>query len=197
MKISEKLKLMLKSMLSLQLGEVSVNDGIVLYWDGTEDLKAGDKVFIKNEDEFVDAPDGEYTTPDSKIIRVEGGIVVEIIDNEAEVEETTDVEESVEQAEETPLDENPDVEPADAEPEEETQEEVSIEDRLNVLESRVEEIVNGLNQIINSISAFEERLIVLEGKLAKVEEPSADPIDESPSVEETSHKSKLSYLRKQ
>lgn len=197
MKITEKLKLMLKSMLSLQLGEVSVNDGIVLYWDGTEDLKAGDKVFIKNEDEFVDAPDGEYTTPDSKIIRVEGGIVVEIIDNEAEVEETTDVEESVEQAEETPLDENPDVEPADAEPEEETQEEVSIEDRLNVLEGRVEEIVNGLNQIINSISAFEERLIVLEGKLAKVEEPSADPIDETPEVEETSHKSKLSYLRKQ
>ena len=59
MKISKKLKLMLKSILSLQMGEVAT-DKAKLYWDGEGDLKEGDEVFVEDEEgNFLPAPDGE------------------------------------------------------------------------------------------------------------------------------------------
>lgn len=58
-----------------------------LSWEGEEDLKAGDAVFVKNEDgESVPAPDGDYKTEDKKIIKVADGKVTEIVDDEAEVD---------------------------------------------------------------------------------------------------------------
>lgn len=91
MKVSQKLKLMLKSMLSLKCGEVATDKG-KLMWDGEEDLKAEDEVFTENEDgEIVPAADGEYVTEDGKTIVVAEGKVAEIKDAEAEVAPETEV----------------------------------------------------------------------------------------------------------
>lgn len=85
MKITKKLSLVLKSLLSMKYGAVNTDKG-ELKWDGEEDLKAGDEVFITNEDgDTVAAPDGEYVTEDKKTIVVTDGKVAEIKDNEAEV----------------------------------------------------------------------------------------------------------------
>lgn len=57
-----------------------------LYWDGEDDLKAGDAVYVIGEDgEAAPAPDGEYKTEDGKVIVVVDGVVAEIRDDKAEV----------------------------------------------------------------------------------------------------------------
>lgn len=56
-----------------------------LFWEGDEDLKAGDEVFVETEGERQPAPDGEYATEDGKVIVVVDGKVAEIKDAEAEV----------------------------------------------------------------------------------------------------------------
>ena len=60
-----------------------------LEWDNEdEDLKAGDAVYIRDEDGNRNpAPDGDYTTEDGKVIKVKDGIVTEIVDKKAEVSE--------------------------------------------------------------------------------------------------------------
>jgi len=85
MKIAKRLKITLRSMLSLKCGEVATDKG-KLMWDGDADLKADDEVFVENEEgEIVAAPDGEYVTDDNKTIVVVEGKVSEIRDPEAEV----------------------------------------------------------------------------------------------------------------
>ena len=56
-----------------------------LLWEGEEDLKEGDPVFVENEGGLIPAPDGDYVTEDGKTIRVAEGKVAGIKDNEAEV----------------------------------------------------------------------------------------------------------------
>lgn len=59
-----------------------------LLWDGEEDLKEGDAVYVEDENgERVAAPDGDYRTEDNKVIKVAEGKVAEIVDDEAEVAE--------------------------------------------------------------------------------------------------------------
>lgn len=193
MKISSKLKLVLKSVLSLQMGETKT-DKAVLIWDGEGDLKEGDEVFVRGGDpednaELQPASDGEYRTEDGKVIVVEGGIVTSISDPEAEV---APVEEKVEETEETPEET-----PLADDPEKDTTEEVSVEDRVAALEEKLTAIIEGLNEIVNGIANLEQRMGEVEGKLAKVEAPAADPIDDSTDVQESKHKSILSYLKKQ
>ena len=66
-------------------GNVSTDKG-VLAWDGDEDLKAGDAVYIEDTDGNREtAPDGDYVTSDAKTIVVADGKVAEIRDPEAEV----------------------------------------------------------------------------------------------------------------
>ena len=192
MKITKKLTLMLKSMLSIKLGSV-VTDKQELFWDAEEDLAAGMEVFVKDEEgEFQPAPDGDYATEDGKTIKVVEGRVAEIVDPKAEVEEETqETPENVEQ-ENVEQEENPDVDPADEA--EDQEEEVSVEDRIAAIEERIQAFMDGINQIVNSMAALEERLAVVEEKLAKVEEPAADPVDEEPEVQQS--KSILSYLKK-
>ena len=191
MKITNKLKLMLKSILSLQLGEVKT-DKAVLVFDG-EDLTEGMDVFVMGEDnEPVPAEDGDYVTEDGKTIKVVEGKVAEIVDPEAEV--ATEEELASEVDEEVEMEDNTEVEIVD-EPEEEKT--VDTDERIAALEARLAEFTDGLNQIVNAIAALEERIGEVEGKLAKVEAPAADPIDEQPEVEEQEQKrSRLSYLRK-
>ena len=63
-----------------EFGKVDTDKGI-LSWEGEEDLKAGDAVFIDGNP----APDGEYQTEDGKVIVVVDGVVAEIKDGQAEV----------------------------------------------------------------------------------------------------------------
>jgi hypothetical protein len=69
-----------------EFGNKSTDKG-TLYWEGEEDLKEGDAVFVENEDgERSAAPDGEYRTEDGKVITVVDGVVASITDDQAEVE---------------------------------------------------------------------------------------------------------------
>lgn len=67
-----------------QFGRKATDKGELL-WEGEDDLKAGDPVFVESEGGLTPAPDGDYITEDGKTIRVAEGIVAEILDNEAEV----------------------------------------------------------------------------------------------------------------
>lgn len=189
MKITSRLKIMLKSMLDFRMGTVSTDKGPLVF-DG-EDLKEGMEVYVIGEDdEPVAAADGDYVVEDGKTIKVVDGKVAEIVDPEAEV-----AEEPVEEIAQEEVQQEEVVEPAEEVVEEPAEEETE-EDRIATLEARLAEFTEGLNQIINSIAAIEDRIAEVEGKLLKVEEPAADPIDETPEVQQNSNKSPLSYLRK-
>lgn len=77
----------------------------ILVWDGEDDLKVGDNVFVENPDgERTPAEDGDYTTDDGVVIVVADGIVSEIRNPEVEIDAPEAEEEStaeVENAEET------------------------------------------------------------------------------------------------
>ena len=69
------------------LASVATDKG-TLEWNGEEDLKAGDEVFVTDEEgNRTAAPDGDYVTEDGKTIRVADGKVSEIVDDRAEVDE--------------------------------------------------------------------------------------------------------------
>lgn len=69
----------------VEYGNVSTDKGI-LAWDGDEDLKAGDAVYIEDGDgNRTPAEDGDYTTSDGKVVVVVDGKVSEIRDPEAQV----------------------------------------------------------------------------------------------------------------
>ena len=61
-------------------------DNGTLYWEGEDDLKEGDRVYVLDEaGEQAPAPDGDYRTEDGKVISVVDGVVAAITDAEAEV----------------------------------------------------------------------------------------------------------------
>lgn len=182
MKITNRLKLALKSILSLKFGEVAT-DKATLIFDG-EEIAEGVEVFVKDEnDEVVAASDGEYITEDGRTITVAEGKVTAI--KEKENEENEEAEE---------MENEPEAEPADA-PEAEEIEQPENEERIAALEGTVAELKSALEQILNGIAALESRIEEVEGKVAKIEtEPSTNPIEENP-VEENKM-SRLAYLRK-
>lgn len=80
-----KFKAALAKMLQ-EFGNVTTDKGVIS-WDGDEDLKAGDSVYVEDSDgNRTPAPDGDYKTDDNKVIVVVEGKVSEIKDAEAEVE---------------------------------------------------------------------------------------------------------------
>lgn len=81
-----KIKEMLRKMLAT-FNEISTDKG-VLAWQGDEDLKEGDLVQIVDaEGNEVKPEDGEYQTEDKKIITVQDGKVISIVDVQAEVDD--------------------------------------------------------------------------------------------------------------
>ena len=69
----------------VEMGNVTTDKGI-LSWDGEEDLKAGDSVYVEDQEgNRTPAADGDYTTGDGKVIVVVDGKVAEIKDGAAEV----------------------------------------------------------------------------------------------------------------
>lgn len=191
MKITQRLKIMLKGMLDIKMGEIAT-DKATLVFDGDE-LEVGKEVFVIGEDgEPIPAEDGEYAA-DEKVIVVKDGVVAEI--KEAEAENAPENVEEEGAAEQKMADENEAPAPAD-EPETEEGEEPKEEDRIAALEAKVQEIVDAMNQIVNSIAAIEGRVAEVEGKLAKVEAPQAEPVDDEPINEKEQPKTKLSLMRK-
>lgn len=80
-----KFKAALAKMLQ-EFGNVTTDKGVIS-WDGDEDLKAGDSVYVEDsEGNRTAAADGDYKTDDNKVIVVVDGKVSEIKDAEAEVE---------------------------------------------------------------------------------------------------------------
>lgn len=72
-------------MIATEMGNVTTDKGI-LAWDSDEDLKAGDKVYVQDEEgNLTAAEDGIYTTADGKAIEVVDGKVAAITDPKAEV----------------------------------------------------------------------------------------------------------------
>ena len=68
-----------------EFGSVTTDKGVI-HWDGDEDLKAGDRVYVEDADgNRTAAEDGEYVTADNKTVVVVDGEVSEIRDPEAEV----------------------------------------------------------------------------------------------------------------
>lgn len=69
-----------------EFATITTDKGI-LAWDGDEDLKVGDAVYIEDaEGNRTPAGDGEYTTDDNKVIVVAEGKVAEIKDAEEATE---------------------------------------------------------------------------------------------------------------
>lgn len=80
---------------SEEMGKVSTDKGDLI-WEGEEDLKEGDSVFVEKEGELVPAEDGEYTTEDNKTIVVSEGKVAQVRDAEAEVAPEFEAEDDIE-----------------------------------------------------------------------------------------------------
>jgi hypothetical protein len=81
-----KIKAAIAKALTAKFSNVTTDKG-VLAWDGEDDLKAGDLVYVEDaEGNRTPAETGDYKTDDGKVIKVEDGNVVEVTDAEAEVE---------------------------------------------------------------------------------------------------------------
>ena len=151
-----------------ELGSVSTNRG-VLSWDGDDDLKEGDEVFIEDEDGNRNpAEDGEYITADNKTIVVVEGKVAEIRDPEAEV------------APEEPADD-------EGEDDEENVEAAAVETSAGVLywegegelEAGVEVFVEGEEGRVPApdgeyVTSDGKVIVVVDGKVAEIRDPEAE-----------------------
>ena len=140
----------------LNLGEISTNEGLLIY-DG-ENLEVGKEVFVEGDEGLVPAKDGLYTY-NNEIIEVEGGVVKTI--SEKEVDQPT--EEVVEEVVEESMEEQPTEEPIVEGP--------SIEE-LNAIIDEQKSVIEGLKAEIETIKAENEEL------KKKLEEPAAQSAEE-------------------
>ena len=148
----------------LNLGEITTNEGLLIY-DG-ENLEVGKEVFVESDEGLVPAKDGLYTY-NNEIIEVEGGVVKTI--SEKEVEQPT--EEPVKPVEEQPMEEQPTEQPNETPIEEPIVEGPTV-DELN-------EIINEQKAMIEELKAEIENLKVENEELKKkLEEPAASPAEE-------------------
>ena len=140
----------------LNLGEISTNEGLLIY-DG-ENLEVGKEVFVEGDEGLVPAKDGLYTY-NNEIIEVEGGVVKTI--SEKEVEQPTEevVEEVVETVEEQPV---------------ETVETVEgpTVDELNAIIDEQKAMIENLKAEIENLKVENEEL------KKKLEEPAAQSAEE-------------------
>ena len=150
----------------LNLGEISTNEGLLIY-DG-ENLEVGKEVFVEGDEGLVPAKSGLYTY-NNEIIEVEGGVVKTI--SEKEVEQPT--EEVVEEVVEEQMEEQPKEEPMEEQPVEtvETIEGPTV-DELNAIIEEQKSVIEGLKAEIENLKVENEDL------KKKLEEPSAQPAEE-------------------
>lgn len=149
----------------LNLGEISTNEGLLIY-DG-ENLEVGKEVFVEGDEGLVPAKDGLYTY-NNEIIEVEGGVVKTI--SEKEVEQP--IEEVVEEVVEEPMEEQP----MEEQPVETVETVETIEgpttDELNAIIEEQKSVIEGLKAEIETIKSENEDL------KKKLEEPAAQSAEE-------------------
>lgn len=142
-------------------------DKAVLVWDGDEDLKAGDAVFVEDENgERKPAEDGDYKTEDGKTIKVEGGKVAEIADPEAEVEGAEE--------------ESPEDAPKDVPKNDDLK---SLADRITAIEEQLSNIVAALEKNGAEIKALKQA-------------PAAKPAHEAFNDDKKTGNAQIDQLRK-
>ena len=146
----------------LNLGEITTNEGLLIY-DG-ENLEVGKEVFVEGDEGLVPAKDGFYTY-NNEIIEVEGGVVKTI--SEKEVDQPTEepvkpVEEVVESMEEQPV-ETPIEEPIVEGP---------TVDELQAIIDEQKAMIEELKAEIENLKVENEEL------KKKLEEPAAQPAEE-------------------
>lgn len=183
MKLTQKLKVMLRALI-LKAGELETDKGRLIY-DGDE-LTVGTEVFVEqagenDEIEVIPAPDGEYEADGKTYVVAEGKI--------SEIREP----EEPEAEEEQEMEDEPAAEPADDN--DQPEEGQSLEERVAALEGRVGEILEGIETILNGIAALEGRIEEIEAKVAGLEKPAADPINENEGEFSEEPKSRFQILR--
>ena len=152
----------------LNLGEISTNEGLLIY-DG-ENLEVGKEVFVEGDEGLVPAKDGLYTY-NNEIIEVEGGVVKTI--SEKEVEQPTGEEQPTE---ETPMEqvkpeEQPTEQPVETVETVETVEGPTV-DELNAIIDEQKAMIEQLKAEIETIKSENEEL------KKKLEEPAAQSAEE-------------------
>lgn len=175
----EKIKEALRKILA-SFGSISTDKG-ALIWDGDEDLKEGDAVRgIDEEGNEVSVEDGEYKSEDGKIITIESGKVISIVDPAAEVSS-----EGEENSEEQNAEENE--EPAN-EGEGNNEEPAAEDDK----DKRIADLEAEIARLEEENGALKERIAELEG------EPAAPSAAEefSKTEEEEKGNAKVEALRK-
>lgn len=179
---------LIKERLASLLEEVEVKmstvktDKAVLEYDG--DIKEGIDVFVSDAEteERTPAADGEYVTEDNKVITVENGKIVSIVEKEEEkpIEDEKPVEEPAkEEAEEEKKEEEPVEEPQD-EPKEEEVEPSELEKKIVDLEEKVAELQKALEDMQKSI---EEKFSMIEKMSAA--KPVAEEFEKTKAVKKT------------
>ena len=154
----------------LNLGEITTNEGLLIY-DG-ENLEVGKEVFVEGDEGLVPAKDGFYTY-NNEIIEVEGGVVKTI--SEKPIEQPT--EEPVKPVEEEqPMEEQPKEEPMEEQPMETPIEEPIVEgptvDELQTIIDEQKAMIEELKAEIETIKSENEEL------KKKLEEPAAQSAEE-------------------
>lgn len=150
-----------------QYKSLTTDNGIIV-WEGEDDLKIGDAVFIESEEgERTPAPDGDYTLEDGTIIRVADGKVAEIV----EVEPETEVEPTTEEVVEG----------------EQTEEETPAEDdRVAKLEDRVAKLEEQIASLLEANATMSEQLSAIEKRpLAK---PASEQFRSAQKIEPTGNR---------
>lgn len=137
----------------VKMAAVTTDKGI-LGWDGEEDLKVGDAVYLETDGQQEAAPDGDYTTEDGKTIKVAGGVVAEIVEPEEDIESTEAPAEEMAE-EETPA--------------EEKKPEANYDEKIAELEAKIAELEEKITKVAESSEALASQF----EEFAK--KPAADP----------------------
>lgn len=154
----------IKAKLAAILAQFAVvkTDKAVLVYDGDEDLVAGMKVYVEDENgERKPAEDGEYTTEDNKVIVVKDGTVESITDPVAEVdaEEEPKPEDAPEEAEEKTGEDASKEEEMEEEPKKTTEDAiVKIREEINELYKLVDSILDKIGETRDEADARFKKL---------------------------------------
>ena len=163
----EKIKAVLRKLLA-EFGSISTDKGVIV-WDGDDDLKEETPVRGMNEEGGeTELEDGEYLTEDKKVITIENGIVVSIVDSEAEVAPENEPEEAPEEAPEEKPEETPEEEPKEEPKEEEepAQEEPTEEPEADPKDERIANLEGEVASLKEENEALKARIKELEGESA-------------------------------
>ena len=160
----EKFKSLLAELLADQTEEVKMasmtTDKGVLSWDGEDELKQGDAVYVLDETGERSKPeDGEYATED-KIFVVADGKIAEIKDKPAEGEE------------QKPAEEQPEEMAEDEGQSEETDQTGNLEERV----AKIEEILDQLLEYFGVLRLQKDEVAQLKSEIETLKkQPAADP----------------------